>query len=450
MGNQLIWDDRFNIGIEIIDKEHKKLFKIIKKLFTANENEIKSQWFCQEGIKYFKEHAVRHFSEEEEYMSSIGYKDLEMHRRLHEDFRLRTLPSLERELEKTDYDKDAISHFLGVCAGWLIGHTLTEDHAIAGNEETKWSDFLPEEEQEAVKETIRRLLHDMFQLDAQAVSECYGGERFGNGIYYRLIYADKSGSKREIILIFEEKLLSATVGKLIGSRSSKIDVTLLNAARYTAMQFTERIKKHFSNSDQYTIKSEHLLTYEQFHQTIEKEHLRYSLLYDTGEGYFAFCCMRPQQEKEINGTFVNTENEMTQVKKYLWINEQENSSGKKKLLIVDDSAAIRYAMKKLLQNDYQTSLAGSGLSAIRCITLDRPDLILLDYDMPVCDGAQILKMIRAETAFADIPVFFLTGKVDKASVNRVLPLKPDGYLLKSAKLLDIKKNIDRYFEHSFA
>ena len=72
MGNQLIWDDRFNIGIEIIDKEHKKLFKIMNKLFTANENEIKSQWFCQEGIKYFKEHAVRHFSEEEEYMSSIG------------------------------------------------------------------------------------------------------------------------------------------------------------------------------------------------------------------------------------------------------------------------------------------------------------------------------------------------------------------------------------------
>ena len=64
----------------------------------------------------------------------------------------------------------------------------------------------------------------------------------------------------------------------------------------------------------------------------------------------------------------------------------------------------------------------------------------------MCDGAQVLKMIRSETELADIPVFFLTAKVDKASVSRVIPLKPEGYLLKSAKPAEIKKNIDRYFE----
>lgn len=447
MGNKLIWDDRFNIGIENIDKEHKKLFKIMNKLFTANENKDKSQWFCREGIKYFKEHAIRHFSEEEDYMKSIAYPGLEMHKRLHEDFRLRTLPAFEKELEKTDFAQDAISHFLGVCAGWLIGHTLTEDHAIVGNEETKWSEFLPEEEQGAVKQTIRNLLYDMFELDAQAVSECYGGERFGNGVYYRLIYASESGRQREIILIFEEKLLLATVGKLISSHPSQIDVTLINASRYAAMQFTERIKKHFSKTELYTLKSEHLLTYEQFQKAIEKEHLRYSLLYNTGEGYFAFCSFMPQQVSEKSDE-LHTESEITHVKNYLRMNEQEKNSGKKKLLVVDDSVTVRHAMKNLLQDDYQTAVAASGISAIRSITLDRPDLILLDYDMPVCDGAQILQMIRSETAFADIPVFFLTGKVDKESVNRVLPLKPQGYLVKSAKPLDIKKNIDSYFERA--
>ena len=197
MGNQLVWDDRFNIGVEIIDKEHKKLFKIMNKLFTANEHEKKSGWFCQEGIKYFKDHAIKHFSEEEAYMESIGYQGLEMHKRLHADFRMRTLPSLEKELEKTGYCEEAISHFLGVCAGWLIGHTLTEDHAIAGNEETKWASLLPEEEQEAVKQTILQLLQDMFRLQAQVISECYGGEKFGSGIYYRLIYATQEGSQQE-------------------------------------------------------------------------------------------------------------------------------------------------------------------------------------------------------------------------------------------------------------
>ena len=34
MGNQLVWQDRFNIGVDIIDREHKKLFSIVNKLFS--------------------------------------------------------------------------------------------------------------------------------------------------------------------------------------------------------------------------------------------------------------------------------------------------------------------------------------------------------------------------------------------------------------------------------
>ena len=58
MQNQLIWEDRFNIGVDIIDKEHKKLFRIINRLFSANGQKSKSQWACQEGIKYFKDHEI--------------------------------------------------------------------------------------------------------------------------------------------------------------------------------------------------------------------------------------------------------------------------------------------------------------------------------------------------------------------------------------------------------
>ena len=65
--------------------------------------------------------------------------------------------------------------------------------------------------------------------------------------------------------------------------------------------------------------------------------------------------------------------------------------------------------------------------------------------MPVCDGVQVLQMIRSEEDFAKIPVFFLTGRVDKESITRVMPLRPEGYLLKSQQPADIKKNIDGYF-----
>jgi len=105
-----------------------------------------------------------------------------------------------------------------------------------------------------------------------------------------------------------------------------------------------------------------------------------------------------------------------------------------------------HIIKGWLGTDYQITLANSGLTAIKYMTLNRPDLILLDYEMPICDGRQTLEMIRAETEVADIPVIFLTGKGDKESIMKVMALKPEGYLLKSMKPMDIKKYIDDFFE----
>ena len=48
MGNQLEWQERFNIGVDVIDKEHRKLFSIMNRLLTFSEMEDKSQWVCQD------------------------------------------------------------------------------------------------------------------------------------------------------------------------------------------------------------------------------------------------------------------------------------------------------------------------------------------------------------------------------------------------------------------
>ena len=54
MDTQLEWLDEYNTGVDLIDQEHQRLFKIINKLFTFQSEEKDSQWACQEGIKYFK------------------------------------------------------------------------------------------------------------------------------------------------------------------------------------------------------------------------------------------------------------------------------------------------------------------------------------------------------------------------------------------------------------
>ena len=93
MGNRLIWGEQYNIGVEIIDREHKKLFSILNKLFDFGHKEGKGHFACQEAIKYFKDHAIQHFADEEAYMDSINYPGLDTHRRIHKDFRDRMLPA---------------------------------------------------------------------------------------------------------------------------------------------------------------------------------------------------------------------------------------------------------------------------------------------------------------------------------------------------------------------
>ena len=238
MENQIIWKARYNIGVDIIDKEHQKLFRILNKLYTFGQQDEKSQWACQEAVKYFKDHTIQHFQDEEDYMTSIEYAGFETHKRIHDNFRKITLPALEKELEQTEYSANSVEHFLGVCAGWLIGHTLTEDQAIVSGETiTQWDNLLPEEEQSLMGQTIINQLQGMFQLEPRLINNCYGGEKFGNGIYLRLIYTTRESKSWEFLLVFEEQLIISTMGSVIETKSKAINEMLMNAARYTARQF---------------------------------------------------------------------------------------------------------------------------------------------------------------------------------------------------------------------
>ncbi len=425
MGTRLVWNERYNLGVETIDKEHKKLFRILDKLLDFGQQDEKSQWVCQEAVKYFKDHALKHFADEEAYTA------------------------LEKELERTKYSEDAINHFLGVCAGWLIGHTLIEDHAIVEGQNVKqWENLLPDEEQAIMGQTIVSLLHGMFQLDSQLLSDCYGGEKFGDGIYYRLVYSTKQKKRGEFLLIFEEKLIVSTIGSVIDAKSEAISVMMMNAARYTARQFVEHVKEHFPSLKEADIKDEQLLTYEQFQKVFEKHKPQFSMLFDTGKGYFSFCMTTADMEQNEDGVSIITDNAMSEVEKYLRQNEEKKNaeSLKKKILVVDDSLFMLNMMEELLGKDYEVLTVTSGLAAFRSIALDRPDLVLLDYEMPVCDGSQILEMIRSEKGFTDIPVIFLTSRVNRESVEKVIALRPEGYLSKSIPPESIKKEIDRFFE----
>ncbi len=118
---------------------------------------------------------------------------------------------------------------------------------------------------------------------------------------------------------------------------------------------------------------------------------------------------------------------------------------KGKILVVDDSGTMLRSIKSWLDDKYHVSLANSGIAAIKSMALNKPDLILLDYDMPVCNGRQVLEMIRMELEYVDLPVIFLTRRSDPATIRGVRELRPERYLLKTLDTYLIVQAIDDFF-----
>ncbi len=108
----------------------------------------------------------------------------------------------------------------------------------------------------------------------------------------------------------------------------------------------------------------------------------------------------------------------------------ERPASKPIILVVDDSPMFLRTVQSMLSNEYKVIFATSGPQAIAVIAKTKPDLILLDYEMPVCNGKMTMQMLRSEDSTKDIPIIFLTGMADPAYVQEVLLLHPDGYLLK--------------------
>lgn len=111
--------------------------------------------------------------------------------------------------------------------------------------------------------------------------------------------------------------------------------------------------------------------------------------------------------------------------------EQTNGmSNRKHILIIDDDVNMLKTLRYYLQDAYKVTVINSGKVAIEFLLKYTPDLILLDYMMPMYNGAAVMKIIKSREATRDIPVFFLTGQTDKSTVMECLSLKPAGYIVK--------------------
>ena len=125
---------------------------------------------------------------------------------------------------------------------------------------------------------------------------------------------------------------------------------------------------------------------------------------------------------------------------------QADSEAQKTLLLVDDDAVMIRTLREGLSTSYKVLPANSGANALKILERTRPDLILLDYEMPEMTGPEVLAVLRAKDETKNIPVMFLTAKTDVGSISLIEALKPEGHMLKTLPLREIKGIIQKFFD----
>ncbi|MCR5650245.1 MAG: response regulator [Lachnospiraceae bacterium] len=126
----------------------------------------------------------------------------------------------------------------------------------------------------------------------------------------------------------------------------------------------------------------------------------------------------------------------------------ENNTGehaKKTVLIVDDDITYMRTVYEWLKDRYHVGMAGNGVQAISYLAKNKADLVLLDYEMPIANGPQVLSMLKNDSQTEEIPVMFLTGHGDRESVLSVVGLSPVDYLLKTITKAELLQKLDDFF-----
>lgn len=89
-----------------------------------------------------------------------------------------------------------------------------------------------------------------------------------------------------------------------------------------------------------------------------------------------------------------------------------------RILLVDDSPTVRAALMAMLKDEFEVHTACDGLDGLARTALVRPDLILLDVQMPVLDGRATCKALRADEASRDLPIILVTALVGEEDVEQ--------------------------------
>ncbi len=292
---KIMWDDRYKMGVEAVDRAHAKLFRIVNKLFDLSQDASANQAAYKEGIKYLEAYSMTHFSEEEAYMRSIRYGGYAEHKRIHDNFRNKTLISLKKDLELSGYSSSAVERFVGIMGNWLTEHIMLEDQAIVGKAVRQKKRDLSTQI-EIISKTVHHAVKEVLQTETKLVSTEYKGQNIGNGYYCCQYYHMGGGVVLQLLLGVEDVLFLRGIERIPGIR--KREMTEQDVLHVFGQLF-ERMGRLFKVETKPEFGPENLLSRDNFRKEFMKG-CPCSLLFGTRSGALAFC-YRSWKEKKHGG-----------------------------------------------------------------------------------------------------------------------------------------------------
>ena len=118
-----------------------------------------------------------------------------------------------------------------------------------------------------------------------------------------------------------------------------------------------------------------------------------------------------------------------------------------KLLVVEDNIELLMLMNQLLSTKYHVETATNGKEAMEIIQKEELDIIISDVMMPVMDGLELTKKIKADPNFQHLPIILLTAKTQEEDRAEALQIGADSYVTKPFKLSDLELRINNIVEN---
>ncbi len=117
---------------------------------------------------------------------------------------------------------------------------------------------------------------------------------------------------------------------------------------------------------------------------------------------------------------------------------------KKKIFAIDDEQSIRFIVENTFKKDFEVETYINGEQALASMqTGTIPDLIVCDIEMPIMNGFEFIKQVRASGFFDDIPLLMLSGKESSEDRIRCFETGADDYILKPFNPKEILARVKR-------